>query len=129
MDTYYYDDATMQAILTVYLVFAVIMLVVAVISVVAMWKIFVKANLAGWKSLIPIYNTVCLYKITWGSGWMFLTMFVPLVNFVIAIMTMHKLSKSFGKGVGFTIGLILFQPIFLLILAFGSAEYEALPSI
>jgi hypothetical protein len=129
MDSYYYDEATMQALLGAYLVICAIALVLGVITIVALWKIFVKANLAGWKSIIPIYNTICLYKITWGSGWMFLTMFVPLVNFVIAIMTMHKLSKSFGKGVGFTIGLILFQPIFLLILAFGSAEYEALPSI
>ena len=34
-----------------------------------------------------------------------------------------KLAKSFGKGTGFGIGLILLAPIFYLILAFGSARY------
>jgi len=129
MDTYYYDDTMLQMILTVYLVVLIVALVFAVISIIALWKIFVKADVAGWKSIIPIYNIVCLCKITWGTGWIVLAYFVPFVNFVISIMTLHKLSKSFGKGVGFTIGLIFLPLIFLLILAFGKSEYNALPSV
>jgi len=34
------------------------------------------------------------------------------------------LAKKFRKEVGFAIGLILLGPIFLAILAFGSAEYQ-----
>jgi len=41
-------------------------------------------------------------------------------------MTMHKLSKSFGKGAGFTVGLVLLSIIFLCILAFGSDTYQEL---
>lgn len=129
MDTYYYDDAMIQLMLTVYLVVLAVSLVLAIISIVALWKIFVKADVAGWKSIIPIYNAICLCKITWGTGWIFLALCVPFVNFVILIMTLHKLSKSFGKGVGFTLGLIFLSPIFLLILAFGKSEYNALPSV
>ena len=33
-------------------------------------------------------------------------------------------AKVFGKGAGFAIGLIFLNPIFLLILAFGSAQYQ-----
>ncbi len=30
--------------------------------VIALWKIFTKAGIKGWKSLIPIYNIYCAYK-------------------------------------------------------------------
>lgn len=50
-------------------------------------------------------------------------MFIPFVNFVVSIIVLNDLSRSFGHGVGFTIGLILLSPIFILILAFGSSRY------
>ena len=34
------------------------------------------------------------------------------------------MAKSFGKGVGFAIGLILLSPIFIMILGFGDATYQ-----
>ena len=34
-----------------------------------------------------------------------------------------KLSKSFGHGVGFGIGLIVLQPVFVLLLGYGKSEY------
>ncbi|MGN1095283.1 MAG: DUF5684 domain-containing protein [Eubacteriales bacterium] len=37
---------------------------------------------------------------------------------------MHGVSKSFGHGAGFTVGLILLTIIFQLILSFGSSEYR-----
>ena len=37
---------------------------VAIISIIAMWKIFTKAGEKGWKSLIPIYNVYILFKIS-----------------------------------------------------------------
>lgn len=39
-------------------------------------------------------------------------------------MTMNKLSKAFGHGVGFTIGLVLIPNVMTLIIAFGSSEYQ-----
>ena len=42
---------------------------------------------------------------------------------VIRIILLYKLAKSFGKGILFTLGLIFFEVIFALILAFGKAEY------
>jgi Na+/H+-translocating membrane pyrophosphatase len=129
MEPYYYDESMLQLIIGVYAVLLVVLLVVALISIIALWRIFTKANIGGWKSIIPIYNVICLFKITWGSGWVFLACFVPVVNVIIGIITLHKLAQVFGKGIGFTIGLILLQPIFILILAFGSAEYNAIESI
>ena len=43
---------------------------------------------------------------------------------VIALIQEYKLAKAFGKGFGFFIGLLLLNPIFKLILGFGSAQYR-----
>ena len=43
-------------------------LAMAVLMIVAMWRIFAKAGEAGWKAVIPFYNTYILYKITWGMA-------------------------------------------------------------
>ena len=51
-------------------------------------------------------------------------MLIPLVNFIILIILFIDLAKSFGKGVGFGIGLILLPIIFFPILGFGSATYQ-----
>lgn len=100
-----------------------ISILIAVFLIVCMWAIFEKANVAGWKSIVPFYNTYCLYKITWGNGWVFLSLLIPIVNVIVGIITMYKLAKSFGKGVGFFIGLLLLGIIFYPLLAFSDAEY------
>lgn len=43
---------------------------------------------------------------------------------VIAIMLYCRLSKVFGHGVGFTIGLVFLSGIFLMILGFGGSKYD-----
>ena len=95
-------------------------LVVCVVFIVAMWKMFVKAGEPGVASIVPFWNTWVLYKITWGSGAAMFLLLIPLVNVVISIITMFKLAKVFGKGVGFGFGLLFFPIIFFPILAFSS---------
>lgn len=118
-----YDAAYAAAASGVSAVYAVLSLAISVLTLVAMWKLFVKAGRAGWKCLIPFYNTYCLYDIAWGNGWLFLLMFVPCVNVVVGIMMLFKLAKAFGQGTGFGFGLLFLNTIFILILGFGSAEY------
>jgi len=93
------------------------------IMIVAFWKIFTKAGEQGWKSLIPLYNTWVLLEISGKPGWWLFLMFIPFVNIVIMIMMYNGLSKSFGKGIGYTLGLIFLSPIFFLMLAFGNAKH------
>jgi hypothetical protein len=95
-----------------------------VVYLAAGWVVYAKAGQEGWKSLIPIYNLYVLLKIVGRPGWWLLLYLVPLVNIVIWIIVMIDLAKSFGKGTGFAIGLILLTPIFYLILAFGDATYR-----
>lgn len=99
-------------------------LAIAVVMIVAMWKLFEKAGKPGWGCLIPLYNNYCLFDIAFGNGWLFLLMFLPIVNFVILIMLFFKLAKAFGKGIGFGFGLLFLSIVFLPILGLGSAEYD-----
>lgn len=104
----------------------VMMLLVLVIMFAAMWRIFVKGGEHGWAVFIPFYGNYCQFRMFWGNGWLFLLMFVPLVNFVIMVMTYYKMAKCFGKGIGFMLGLMFLPFIFLPILGFGDAEYIGL---
>ena len=104
-----------------FLVTMLISLVIFVLTLVAMWKIFVKAGKPGWACIVPFYSQYCLFDIAWGNGWLFLLCFIPCVNFVVMIMLYLKLARAFGKGTGF--GLILLNTIFILILGLGDARY------
>ena len=105
---------------------------------------------SGWKSIIPVYNTYTAYKIAWtpnmfwiyfiftvlesifssisgGDFWSFsgfLGGLCGLVTIVLSVFYCVNLAKSFGKGLGFTIGLIFLEPIFVMMIAFGSARYQ-----
>ncbi len=105
----------------------IVYLAVAVLGIVAMWKIFEKAGEPGWAAIIPFYNLYVLFKITWGNGWKFLFLLIPIANVVFAIITMVKLAKAFGKSGGFAVGLIFLSIIFYCILAFGDAQYIGVP--
>lgn len=89
------------------------------------WKIFVKAGQPGWAAIVPFYNIYISLKIVGKSGWTMLLFLIPFVNFIFAIIVTHELSKRFGKGVGFTLGLLFLSPIFTPILAFDSSKYTA----
>jgi hypothetical protein len=106
----------MGTIIFIYLAFIVLMIA-------SMWTIFSKAGKPGWAALVPIYNLIVLLDIVGKPWWWLLLMCIPLVNFVILIMVYHNLSLAFGKGAGFTVGLILLGIIFFPLLAFGDAEY------
>ena len=109
-----------MAILIISIVFSLILFLILVIS---SWKINTKANQPGWAVLVPIYSTLVYLKII-GKPWWWLIMFViPVVQLFFLIWALNMLSKSFGKGTGFTVGLVLLPLIFYAILGFGSAKY------
>ena len=99
-------------------------LLIALLLIIAMWKVFTKAGQPGWASIIPIYNLYIWCKIVGRPGWWIILMLIPFVNFVICIILCIDMAKSFGKGAGFGIGLALLGIIFWPILGFGSAKYQ-----
>lgn len=103
--------------------YCVIIFLLWILTIVAHWKIFTKAGKHGWASLIPFYNLYVLFQIAGFSGWMFLLLLIPFVDVVVIILLYYQLSKAFGKGVGYTLGLLFLNTIFTLILGLGSSKY------
>lgn len=120
-------------------------LIVSILCIACLWKIFVKAGKPGWFSIIPVLNFIALYQIAGavivlvanlaasvvfarictiendicliGS---FICLFITIItSFIFPI----KLSKKFGKGIGFAILLIVFPIIGYPMLAFGKSQY------
>lgn len=98
------------------------------VVLIGLWKVFVKGGQPGWACIIPIYNLYCWVKIAGKEWWWMLFYFVPVVNFVVAVMVIIAVAKKFGKGAGFVLGLIFLPPIFIPILGFGSALYQSAAS-
>ncbi|GAC1315376.1 MAG: DUF5684 domain-containing protein [Chloroflexota bacterium] len=111
----------MESVLSI--VSVVVWLGITAFFIVASWKVFEKAGVPGWVSLVPIYNFVTLMQISGRSGWWVLALCVPFLNFFVAIRLVFDLAKAYGQGVGFGFGLLLLAPIFMPILAFGNARY------
>ena len=117
-----------------------------VLIVIGWWKIFTKAGEAGWKSLIPFYNGYTISKIFWETKYFWFTLLASdaggifsgiggiiggllsaacmITALVLVIMQNYKLARAFGHGGGYTLGLIFIQWLFVLILGFGSSEYQ-----
>lgn len=102
-------------------------LAVSILIIIGMWKVFEKGGQPGWGCLVPIYNVYCLVKIAGKEWWWILLLLIPLVNIVIAILVSIAISRNFGKGGGFALGLFLLPCIFYPILGFGDASYRGTP--
>lgn len=130
-----------------------------ILTLVARWRIFDKAGLAGWKSLIPIYSDYCTYKIAWRTSFFWATLILggitgfianrmrvytdageaapviltalntvcSLAVMVINLLMNVNLSKKFGHGVLYGLGLTFLTPVFTMILGLGSSEYQGNP--
>lgn len=95
-----------------------------VLTIAGMWKAFEKAGKPGWSAIIPIYNIVVLCEIVGKPAWWVILLFIPFVNFFVLIILTNLFSQSFGKGIGFTIGLIILPIVFYPLLGFGDATYQ-----
>lgn len=111
--------------------FMYVFIAIAIFMTVAQWMVYSKAGQPGWAVLIPIYNIIVYMKIINKPWWWMFGILLGIIPFVGAILVLvyavyvtHLLSTAFGKGAGFTVGLILLPIVFYPILAFGSAQYQ-----
>lgn len=147
------DEQTLALGITAAFVGAILIIALVwyVLQVIAYWKIFKKFGEPGWKAIIPFYNYYIQLKYTWKTTWFWVVLALGIVAgiisavsgqnadqvsaadyialavrfaaAVITVISMYKLSVSFGHGVGYCIGLVLLEPIFILILGFGKSQY------
>jgi len=99
-------------------IITILYLAIVVLMLVSMWKIYEKLGEPGWKSLIPIYNIIVLLELIKWDLWKIVLFFIPIVNIIFAFLFYRDLAGRFGKGVGFTIGMIFLPIIFYPLLAF-----------
>lgn len=132
--------------------FAIYAIIVYSITVIAEWRILVKAGEKGWKSLIPFYNLYVSHEIVgMATTWFILEVVFWVTEVILEILeelfslppevalvigsviaaytvlseVIHiiKLCKCFGKGRGFAIGMILIPYVFSAIIAFDRSVY------
>lgn len=113
------DTAPMPEVSTGVLVFII---ACALLMIVSMWRVFDKAGEPGWTAIIPLVNYFFLARAAGKPTWWGLLMFVPIVNIIVWFILCIDLSKRFGGGTGFGIGLALLPIVFFPILAFGDSE-------
>ena len=122
-----------------------------ILQAIADWKIFSKAGRPGILAFIPIVNIYVEYGICWSNfmGLIYLvcigiTSYVSgvqepsstlttisgvasILALVLHIVQSIKLARSFGKGLGYGILLILFGPLARLFLGLGDSRYIGRP--
>jgi hypothetical protein len=106
------------------IIIGIIYLGIIVLLIASMWKVFAKAGKPGWAAIVPIYNLVVLLEIIGKPIWWIVLFFIPIVSLIAAILIYIGLAKSFGKGAGFGILLVLLPFVGFPMLAFGSAQYQ-----
>jgi len=105
---------------------------IAILLIVSLWKVFIKAGRPGWAAIIPVYNGWVFFEISGKPGWWILFSLlgvIPIVGslpiVILALIAAIQLAKRFGKSTAFGVGLIwLFGFIGVPILAFGDAKYN-----
>jgi hypothetical protein len=102
---------------------SIILIPVFFIPIASFWKIFEKAEQPAWAALIPVYNLIILMKIIEKPWWWALLCIIPYLGIIWTVWSINLMVKRFGKTEAFTIGIVLFAPIFLPILAFGNSKY------
>lgn len=136
---------------TLYIVsiFAVV-IVLTIISIASNWAILRKAGMPGWVAIVPLVNICAEYEICWYKelgvlynvlafiysvtamnaedqilgGQAEIAGFVLLfIMAVLEAVKCYKISKAFGHGLGFAVGLALLPMIFDPILGFGKSKY------
>lgn len=100
-----------------------VLVVLIVLYVIGRWRMFQKAGEEGWASIIPLYSTYVMIKISRNPGWWLILLLIPIVNIFIGIMILNGISAQFGKSGGYTVGLVFLGIIFLPLLGFDESSY------
>jgi len=94
-----------------------------IILSISLYFLFPKANVAGWKGLVPVLNFLEWAKIIGRKKWYILWLFFPIVNLFIFVTMAIDLVRSFGKY-GFKDAVITFiyAPVSFFRIAFDKSS-------
>jgi hypothetical protein len=102
-----------------------------VVSSLGLYGTFRKAGQPGWAAFVPIYNYYVTLKMVGRPGWwvaLALLAVIPVVGsiavLVIYAVVMLDVSRSFGHGGAFAVGLFFLPFIFFYVLWLGRSTYQ-----
>ena len=80
-------------------------------------RMIIKAGESWVSAYVPFYGPYVLFKISLGSGWLFLLTYIPVVNFIVSIAATVNLAKKFNKS---ALLMLLFPFVMIPIIGFDS---------
>lgn len=109
-----------------YVIFIFLFMIIFIIFEIACtWITYQKAGVPGWKSIIPIYNILVLFQLANIPMWMFLLLFIPVINLYPLYLIYTSLVERLGKNKIYGILLMIFPFIIYPILAFSKSHVES----
>ena len=116
-----------------FVVLLILALVFYVLVSLGLYGTFIKAGQPGWAGFVPLYNFIVLLRVagrpkSWG--WFLLLILIPYIGslalFIVYIFVANDVSKSFGHGTAFTVGLVIpyVSAVFYYILWLGPSQYR-----
>lgn len=103
-------------------------IVLAIYSIIITSFIFKKAKKQPWATYIPIYRDIINLQICNFSPFVLILLFIPFIGWfallAIGVVGKFELSKNFGHGFLFGLGLLLFPPFFRTYLAFSNDVFK-----
>lgn len=104
----------------IWAVFALVTLAFSILLMFCSNNIFKKANKRADLSYLPIYNLLILLDICGMHRLYFILLLLPVVNVLVIMLMLYRLSIVFLTKKGFAFGLILIPILFLPILNYSS---------
>lgn len=105
----------------------VVLIFVIIYSLFITSIIFDKAGKKNFGAIVPIYRDIIHLKVCGLSPWLLLLIFIPILGWLmliaVAIIGRFELSKKFGHGFFFGLGLLFLPIIFRTVIAFSNNEY------
>lgn len=91
-------------------------IVCGLVSIISLWKIFLKENIPGYYSVIPFYNVYRYFKI---CGLPFWTIFIPVINVICLLCSTYIITKKYRCERWQSILSIFFPFVFMPYIAFS----------
>ena len=118
-----------------------------VLLIIGRWRLFLKAGIPGWYSLIPVLSTYKEFELCWsgvfgiisllcqaaagamalygpGANWaLLLIAALTIARYLLRLLESVKLARAFGKGIGTGILLAIFRSLGRFVLSLTKTEY------
>jgi len=108
------------------IIILIISALLIIFEVICMWRVYKKLGLPGWNCIVPIYNIYVLFKLANIPMWMFILLFLPLVNFYPIYLINISIVDRLGMKRMYAI-LMLFIPFIIWpLFAFSKAKVESM---